>query len=92
MDSGYDRGYTWRMKTAISIPDPLFRKADAVAEELKISRSELYRRALDVYLKARDGASVTAQLNQFFDENPDCNGLEPGWAQAQAEGLARDPW
>lgn len=80
------------MKTAISIPEPLFRKADAVAAELNVSRSELYRRALDGYLKARDGTSLTAQLNQFFDDNPDCKGLEPGWAEAQAEGLARDPW
>jgi len=79
------------MKTAISIPDPLFRKADAAAEALCISRSELYRRALEVYLEEQEGATVTQRLNAFFDENPECNGVEPGWAEAQADGLARDP-
>jgi predicted transcriptional regulator len=34
------------MTTAISIPDDLFEKAEEVAERLKVSRSQLYARAI----------------------------------------------
>lgn len=34
------------MKTAISIPDKVFRSADALARRLGISRSELYTTAI----------------------------------------------
>jgi len=34
------------MKTAISLPDPVFRSAEQLAARLGISRSELYCRAI----------------------------------------------
>ncbi|MEK6716162.1 MAG: ribbon-helix-helix protein, CopG family, partial [candidate division NC10 bacterium] len=34
------------MKTAISIPDPLFRECEKLARDLGISRSQLFSRAL----------------------------------------------
>jgi len=34
------------MKTAVSLPDDLFAAVDRLAKRLKLSRSELYRRAL----------------------------------------------
>jgi predicted transcriptional regulator len=39
-------GYTFGMKTAVSIPDDLFRRADEYASRSGKSRSELYREAL----------------------------------------------
>jgi len=38
------------MKTAISLPDPVFNQAEALAQQLGLSRSELYTRALQAYL------------------------------------------
>jgi metal-responsive CopG/Arc/MetJ family transcriptional regulator len=38
------------MKTAISLPEATFVRADAVARRLGLSRSELYVRALEAYL------------------------------------------
>lgn len=37
------------MLTAISIPDPIFAQADAVAERLGVSRAEFYANALAEY-------------------------------------------
>ena len=34
------------MKTAISLPDPLFKSADALARRLGVSRSELFANAM----------------------------------------------
>jgi predicted transcriptional regulator len=56
------------MKTAVSIPDDLFRQADALAHHLGKSRSELYREALADYVARRDPAAVTTALNELADD------------------------
>lgn len=56
------------MKTAVSIPDDLFRRADELANHLGKSRSELYREALVDYLERRDPHAITATLNELADE------------------------
>lgn len=56
------------MKTAVSIPDELFRQADEAAERLGKSRSQLYREALADYLSRRDPAAVTRALDDLADE------------------------
>ena len=42
------------MKTAISIPDPLFGAAERLAKHLGISRSQLYQRALQAFLQEQE--------------------------------------
>ncbi len=56
------------MKTAVSIPDDLFRRADELATRLRKSRSELYREALADYVARRDPRAVTSALNEIADE------------------------
>ena len=52
------------MKTAVSIPDPVFKKADRLAKKLRISRSSLYSRAIAEYLRRHDDDEVTAAINR----------------------------
>lgn len=40
------------MKVSVSIPDEILAKADNLAEQLKIPRSELYSRALGAFVEA----------------------------------------
>ena len=54
------------MKTAISLPDSLFHEADAFAERVGVSRSELYATAVAEYLARRNGDRVTSQLNAVY--------------------------
>ena len=54
------------MKTAVSIPDPVFRAADQLARRMRVSRSELYARALVRMLAQEDDASITARLNELY--------------------------
>lgn len=56
------------MKTAISLPDPLFQRAEALADSLGKSRSELYRDALTEYLERHDPEEVTEALEAALDE------------------------
>ena len=67
-------GYTVGMKTAISLPDAIFRNAERLAKRLKKSRSELYREALAEYVARHEPEAVTDALNALarrLDTRPD---------------------
>lgn len=55
------------MKTAISLPDSLFRRADRLARKERVSRSALIQRALEAYLASRS-EDVTAEINAALDD------------------------
>lgn len=54
------------MKTAISLPNELFRKAEAMAKKLRISRSKLYALALTAFLAQNNCQFIPEQLNQVY--------------------------
>ncbi len=54
------------MKTAISLPDNLFKAADKAARRLGISRSELYQRAIERYLQQQGGDVVREALDNVY--------------------------
>jgi predicted transcriptional regulator len=56
------------MKTAVSIPDDLFRRADELAKQLGKSRSQIYREALAEYVVRREPRSVTVALDEVVGE------------------------
>lgn len=89
----YNRGYTVDMKTAISIPDPVFRSAEQLAARLGLSRSELYCRALKDMLARHDQAMITAQLNEIYEPPTNNSGLDPVLALLQASSIReKDAW
>lgn len=56
------------MKTAVSIPDELFLRADELASRLGKSRSQIYREALADYVMRREPGAVTRALDEVADE------------------------
>ncbi len=56
------------MKTAISLPDEVFEKAEQLANRLKVSRSELYARALQDYVRRHAPDAVTDAYDQICSE------------------------
>jgi len=54
------------MKTAISIPDEIFKQAERASKRLGVSRSELFTRAMQEYLGVQRDANVTASYNEAF--------------------------
>ena len=74
------------MKTAVSIPDPVFADAERLAKRLKKSRSRLYSEALAEYVRRHAPDEVTEALNQT------CEGLSDsvdGFAVATGRGVLR---
>ena len=78
------------MKTAISLPDELFESADALAERMGVSRSELYATAVAEYLAKHRGEDVTARLNELYSDEP--SGVDSKLRSAQARSLGSSEW
>jgi metal-responsive CopG/Arc/MetJ family transcriptional regulator len=78
------------MKTAVSLPDDLFRLAEGAARQLKMSRSQLYAAAISEFLKRRETNQVTERLNAIYSQEP--ARLDPVLHQAQSRSLQRDSW
>jgi metal-responsive CopG/Arc/MetJ family transcriptional regulator len=76
------------MKIAVSIPDELFEAAEGLADRLKVSRSELYARALRDYLEEHRGAGITERLDEVYGDRE--SDLDPVLARMQARSLPED--
>lgn len=83
-------GYNTTMKTAISVPDEVFESADELAEELGVSRSELYSTAVAEYLAKHRARNITNKLNEVYAAQP--SGLSPDVARAQARSVGKSGW
>lgn len=78
------------MKTAISLPDDIFRAAERHARRAKKSRSQLYADALAEYLARHAPEEVTEAMDRVADAM-DTHVDEFGTAAAQAL-LVRSEW
>jgi metal-responsive CopG/Arc/MetJ family transcriptional regulator len=62
------------MKTAISIPDKIYRDAERLSRRLKKSRSQVYTEAVTEYVARHDPQAVTEAMNSIceaVDTRPD---------------------
>jgi hypothetical protein len=78
-------GYTRVVKTAISIPDDTFTRAERRARMLGITRSQFYTRAAQRYLDELDATSLTRQI----DETIEMVGSDESATLASAAGRRR---
>lgn len=56
------------MKTAVSVPDDVFEQAERLAKHLKLSRSELYQRALGEFIARHSPEEITEALDRVCDD------------------------
>ena len=56
------------MKTAVSVPDNVFRAAEYQARRTRKSRSQLYTEALSEYLARHAPDEVTETMNRVVDQ------------------------
>ena len=75
------------MKTAVSIPDEIFEKAEKLRRRKKKSRSEIYSAALSEYVARNSPDEITEALNRMVDELGD--EVDP-FVQAHAEHVLRN--
>lgn len=86
----YNWCYTRGVKTAISIPDPVFRSAERLAARLGISRSELYSKAVATLLEKHRDEVVTSRLNEIYGPDGESSSLDAELAALQHRTLAKD--
>ncbi len=78
------------MKTAVAIPDDVFRAAESLAREEGLSRSALYAKAVRRYLADCERDPVTLQLNRVYDDA--ASKLDPIVTQIAVHSLPKEDW
>ena len=56
------------MKTAISLSDELFEKAEKTARYMGMPRSRLFVVALEDYISKHNGEMITKKLNEVYEK------------------------
>ncbi len=80
------------MKTAISIPDPIFEAAEKLARRLGVSRSHLYSKAIDAFVEKYRYSGVREQLDAVYAVDPEAGRLDPEVEELQAQSMVKEDW
>ncbi|MCZ7668334.1 MAG: ChpI protein [Chloroflexi bacterium] len=78
------------MKTAISLPDPIFEAAEDLVKRLGISRSQLYATALVKYLDSFNDEAVIQALNEVYADSAET--IDPVLMHMQIHTLPEEAW
>lgn len=81
------------VKTAISVPREVFRQGERLARRLRVTRSRLYTKAMEDFLRRHENEELLARINDAYADGPDPE--EKEWLQAaarQAARLAKGQW
>jgi metal-responsive CopG/Arc/MetJ family transcriptional regulator len=78
------------MKTAISIPDDVFQAAEELSKRLGMSRSELYAKAVEAFVKSHQSTRVKETLNAIYATED--SRLDPALMALQALSLPKEGW
>jgi antitoxin MazE6 len=76
------------MKTAISIPDDVFRKAEYLAKKRGLSRSQFYVLAIRAFLSEPED-DITRALDSVYSKQ---DGVDPVVEQAALSDLPPSEW
>ena len=78
------------MKTAVSIPDDVFRGAERLARRTKKSRSQVYSEAVKEYVARHASEEITEAMNRVCDEASEQ--ADPFVSHAARRLLERSEW
>ena len=78
------------MKTAISIPNDVFKTADSFARRKNLSRSAVFTIAVTEFLSHHRQEDVTEQLNKVYGKQ--AASLDPVLNQLQFASISKEKW
>jgi metal-responsive CopG/Arc/MetJ family transcriptional regulator len=78
------------MKTAISVPEDVFTRAEVFARRRHMTRSALFAVAVDEYVQNHRSDDVTGKLNEVYAKED--SALDPVLEQLQALSLPKEEW
>jgi hypothetical protein len=65
------------VKTAVSVQEFLLERADALARQLHLSRSQLFSRALEEFLERHESRMLLEAINRSLEGEPKLDEAEP---------------
>jgi metal-responsive CopG/Arc/MetJ family transcriptional regulator len=80
------------MKTAVSIPDDIFQRAERLAKRTKRSRSRLFSEALREYLARHSPDEITETMNRALAEAGETPDDDQFVAAAARRTLEQSDW
>jgi metal-responsive CopG/Arc/MetJ family transcriptional regulator len=80
------------MKTAISIPDKIFKEAEKTAKKLGVSRSELYSKAVQDFVEHHRRENLTEKLNEIYSIDESLSKLDSHLMALQTQSLHKEEW
>jgi metal-responsive CopG/Arc/MetJ family transcriptional regulator len=93
LESRDNVGYTFSMKTAVSIPDDVFKEAERLARRTKQSRSRVFSDALREYVARHTPDEITEAINRACAELGSQNREEDRFAVSVGRRvLERSEW
>lgn len=78
------------MKTAISVREPLFKRAEKFAKKQKVSRSRLFSDAVEEYMDRRETSDITANLNAVYAKED--SSVDPVLLKMALLSLPKEEW
>ena len=78
------------MKTAISIPNPIFEAAEDMAGRLGMSRSEFFTTAVSDYMRTHKYYNITETLNQVYSQTRAA--VDEELASMQMHSIPKEEW
>jgi metal-responsive CopG/Arc/MetJ family transcriptional regulator len=78
------------MKTAISIPDTIFKTVDSFARNKQLSRSAVFTIAVTEFLSHHQSEDITAQLNKIYGNQE--SAIDPVIQGLQLASLPKEKW
>jgi metal-responsive CopG/Arc/MetJ family transcriptional regulator len=59
------------VKTAVSLQKSLFEQLEALASQMKVSRSRLLALALEEFIRRRENQQLLEKINQAYEDVPE---------------------
>ena len=72
------------------MPDSVFHAAESLAKRLGVSRSELFRKAVEAYIETHKHDRVREALDDVYAE--ESSSLDEALAQMQRTSLDKEDW
>jgi metal-responsive CopG/Arc/MetJ family transcriptional regulator len=81
------------IKTAISIQKSLFEQAESLAQELNVSRSQLFGLAIETFVKNHQNQILLQEINKAYsDEQDPSDKVRLSKMRKHHRRIVRDKW
>jgi hypothetical protein len=81
------------IKTAISIQKSLFQQAESLAQELNVSRSQLFGLAIETFVKNHQNQILLQEINKAYsDEQDTSDKVRLSKMRKHHRKIVRDKW